>query len=407
MPTTDQWLRLREDKNNKVYTGFTAYYKVDWNGLNGFAYYCAVPTLDLNTLFGSNAENFLSSIMYYPFDISQDQPVSSSDKSLYIYLSQVKDKDDNPIKTVQVQPGRCFFNMGEFDYSEYMPDNFQNFADYNGYTRIEVYLPYFGFVELNPNDVMGKFIQFRLKVDVGSGQGIWYIGVSDHSIAEGAEHPIATESLDSDVRILSTYSCSLGYQIPIASANSAEVGRNLILGVVKAATAVAGAAAIGAMIPSTTTTSKSVKTYDIQGRSTAKGSRMKQIRSGTVTSERTTTTDTSAQTTRTMVNACFDAAPDALAAMHFRASSDRVNNSAALINGSESIKIIIYRPKLVEADEEYAKLYGYPLGEVRTLGELSGYTEISSIHIEGQDFSTATSEELSKLYSLLTSGIIL
>lgn len=54
---------------------------------------------------------------------------------------------------------------------------------------------------------------------------------------------------------------------------------------------------------------------------------------------------------------------------------------------------------------EYKKLFGRPLGNIRTLSDLSGFTIVSDIHLENLD--NALDGEINELYSLLTSGVIL
>lgn len=66
--------------------------------------------------------------------------------------------------------------------------------------------------------------------------------------------------------------------------------------------------------------------------------------------------------------------------------------------------VIVAQPKLVEP-EYYAKQYGRPLNETRVLGGLSGYTEVTSIHLEG--LTIATSDEITEVERLLKSGVIL
>lgn len=396
MPSNSRWLSSNTNKTLDMRTLFNGYYKLNYTSVSNLnSYVNNFLDGDFAKLF-TDVDGCITALTFYPFDV---EPLLDVD-TLGLKLELGPFGADTNVKAVNLNLGSRYFNMGEFYVDENLSIFDQNFSDYNGYSKIQIYLPYFGLIDVNPNDVLGKYLQFRLSVDFGTAQGIWFVGVSDT--------PYQSEAItDPYVRILATYSCTIGYKIPFASSGANETIRNLVLGAVKTATFVAGQYAASALIPSTTTTSKTVKTYDIQGRSTAKGSKMKQIRSGSVTSERSTTTDVSAQTTRNVVNACFDSAGDALSAMHMSMSSDRVNNIAGLINGCESIKIIIYHPIMKPVTDDYAKLYGYPLGEVRILGNISGYTEISSIHIEGQEFSTATSEEFSKLYSLLTSGIIL
>lgn len=55
--------------------------------------------------------------------------------------------------------------------------------------------------------------------------------------------------------------------------------------------------------------------------------------------------------------------------------------------------------------EDYNHLYGKPLMQTKILNELSGYTEVASVHFNG--FKTATSVELNEIETLLLSGVIL
>lgn len=65
---------------------------------------------------------------------------------------------------------------------------------------------------------------------------------------------------------------------------------------------------------------------------------------------------------------------------------------------------IIKRPNAI-VGEDYAKLRGIPSGKIATLGALSGYTEVETIHVEG--VSTATQDELTEIERLLKGGVIL
>lgn len=65
--------------------------------------------------------------------------------------------------------------------------------------------------------------------------------------------------------------------------------------------------------------------------------------------------------------------------------------------------VVITRPNQSLADG-YKSFVGYPSNITATLGSLSGFTSIESIHLEGIN---ATSEELEEIESLLKSGVIL
>ena len=70
---------------------------------------------------------------------------------------------------------------------------------------------------------------------------------------------------------------------------------------------------------------------------------------------------------------------------------------------SQTPYLIISRPRLCMPDN-YGHYHGYPSNITRKLGELSGYTVVSNIHLDGLD---ATSSELEELESILKAGIII
>ena len=74
---------------------------------------------------------------------------------------------------------------------------------------------------------------------------------------------------------------------------------------------------------------------------------------------------------------------------------------------STVIEVLIYRPKFAPVSSEYSKLYGYPLGDVYQLNDLSGYTEINAIHFEGDGFRNMLNKEAAMLEELFSNGIIL
>ena len=107
------------------------------------------------------------------------------------------------------------------------------------------------------------------------------------------------------------------------------------------------------------------------------------------------------------IEGAFECATDSLNNMHISASTDRSNNPTTMINTCKSIKVIRYYPKIIATNSDYGKLYGYPLGQTKVLSTLSGYTEISNIHIEGEGFKSATQKEILMLKEALSDGIIL
>lgn len=307
-----------------------------------------------------------------------------------------------------LQDEYAWFDMGEV----YMEREHNNFADFNGYTDIQIWLPYYGMVQLMPNDVVGKYLEFALSVDYNTGQAVYYIMVSDNHIVRNAEDDtIFAGDKFAESRIIATYTFQLGYTIPLGGSNAAEIYRNIVSGIVKIGAIVGGAAvagALGAGIATTTTTSVQMakgnftRTSPNTGRKISPGEWSRDTKNVNVSK-----TDATNYIKGKAVMDTFQSSAQTLSTLYPQATGDVVNNPALLCNGCEKIRVVIKRPKYLPIDDTYKHDFGVPLGETRTLGNLSGYTEIGEVHIEGEAFSSATSEELARLNETLVSGIIL
>lgn len=360
----------------------------------------------------NNFTNFtdeIASLQLYPFTI-ETIPVEDETKTSYLETSKGWAQG---VRAFEIDYKCSYMNFGQ----EYIEPKYNNFADYKGYTQIKAFIPFVGYVDLDTNECMGKWLQFRLLVDFYSGKGIFIVGVTDTELDFNSfndrNHPTETE--DADIRVISTFECDIGVNIPLGKSNIGDIKRNLLLGAVKTAAGIAtGISAISMPPASTVTTSvvePTVKTYDVQGRSTAKGSRLKTIKAGTVTTEGGSKTTTSVH--HTPVNYSKPASDvlsssiDSLSNATIHSNTDRVNDPGLMWNISNKVRIIIYRPKFVTLDSNYGSLYGYPLGDTYELGDLSGYTEINAIHIEGEGFETITNKEVALLEEVFANGIIL
>lgn len=327
----------------------------------------------------SKPEDWLASLTYYPFDIYSTNVNNP-------FVLKIGNHDTNIVTKFIDDVNNRYYNLGEY----YVSPILNNFADYNGYSKIEIYLPYFGLTDVHPNDCLGKWLQFRLVVDYNSGQGTYFIGVSDDSVTND----------DSNVRIISTLTFQLGVQIPINSVGMADLKRNLALGAVKAGVSIASSLITGAVIPPDTTTTHHEAIY---GRSKSKGSRMKMLQA----EYNTTKTTNSHSAERSVVNTTFEFGIEALNNMKLSPTTDRVNNPLGLYVGSESIQIIRYTPKIIEVDVNYNHLYGKPLGEVKLLSTVTGYTEVSRVHFEGEGFASCTETEFAMIEQEFSNGVIL
>ena len=376
------WLKVRNSTNIYLDNTFRGIRILSQTGVTSLASIILNPSV-LQSFF-SKPEDWLSKLLYFPYNITQRNNKTTKKLQIGTYSTDIDVYDiDFPSE---------LYEMGEL----LIEPHFNNFADYDGYSKMEVWLPLIGTVDISLNDVLGKYLKFRLGVDYTSGQGTWYICVGDTPTNATS---IFVDLAGVDDRILSTHTCQIGMEVPIGTTNTANVYRNLIMGAVKGVSTALSSYTVSKLgATGGTSTTKEVKT-----RRNKKTGRQYKFSTRTVES----VFDASNFQYGNAINGCFECATDSLNNMHIGASTDRSNNPTTMINTCKSIKVIRYYPKLITTDENYGKLYGYPLGQTKVLSTLSGYTEISNIHIEGEGFKSATQKEILMLKEALSDGIIL
>lgn len=219
------------------------------------------------------------------------------------------------------------FDCGPLDIEEY----WGSYLDYNPYTKINIFLPYIGFRELNPDDCMGKSVRLHYYIDILSGACVAILKVTGGN-------------LDSCMYQFTGH-CST--QIPINGQNF----NNLYLTTINVAT--------------TAIANKHSKFNLMPG----------QI--GNMASSMVAATK-----------------PDI-------SRSDAVSSAAGLIS-NQTPYIVINRPKQALPDNQNL-FSGYPIYTNSSLGDLNGYTEVESIHLEGVP---ATDAELDEIVTLLKQGVI-
>ena len=376
------WLKVRNYTNINLDNTFRGIRILSQTGVTSLAGIILNPSV-LQSFF-SKPEDWLSRLLYFPYNIPQRIEKQTKKLQIGTYSTDIDVYDIDFASEI--------YEMGEL----LIEPHFNNFADYDGYSKMEVWLPFLGTVDISLNDVLGKYLKFRLGVDYTSGQGTWYICVGDNPTNATS---IFVDLAGVDDRILSTHTCQIGMEVPIGTTNTANVYRNLIMGAVKGVSTALSSYAISSLGASGgTATTKEVRT----ARNEKTG---RQITKSTKKTE-TQYNSSNYQFGKSIIGV-FDYATDSLNNMHISASTDRSNNPVSMFNACNSIKVIRYYPKLITTDENYGKLYGYPLGQTKVLSTLSGYTEISNIHIEGEGFKSATQKEILMLKEALSDGIIL
>ena len=405
MSTTNKWL-LFTPSNTNMTGDMLQNVTLNLTNVNRLAK--AISTPNAEQIFFGDYTNWLSSLVFFPINLTNykkspkvlqlnglDVNIGSSTSMQYVYVCDYKE---------QYKSG---FTLGEY----FVKPKFNDFRDYEPYTSFRIYLPYYGYVELPCNEIMNKWLQFRLSIDPFTGQAVYYICATKQSVPWNKDNPYRVSDTDAispyaiydvDSKIIGVYNFQLGAVIPISSTGSIDVARNLTMGAIRLGAALASSGiseAIGAYQTVSTVTDKTVrKTFNKknpQGKTDWTRER-----------ERHTVSDSSQHQKAVRINECFSTAAQALASLALSPTSDKPNNLLVNNIGCESIKIIRKTARFVDTGTGYAKLYGYPVGAVYKLSDLSGYTVISSCHLDGSGF-TGTLEEKLMIEEALGEGIIL
>lgn len=287
---------------------------------------------------------YINSIKWYPFDCRQGQflGINYGPQNLTLGGHTCQDEDSHNISVDEVDTIEPSVLVAEIS----IPSHYNNFMDYEPYTTAQIYLPYLGFYPLPIKDCIGFKIKVYYSVDFDTGIATAYV-------------------VESQNRVILTASGKIGIDIPLGTTNANEIARKNFE---NGAKLVASVFAIGV----------GAYTGNIVGGMLAVKGVETAISSGVnvVTAQQ----------------------------QHYQRGS--------LTGGQDSLPapttpyVVIYRPHATFTDTtEYRKVKGMPLGEVKILGNVSGFTTVEEIHLEG--FGDALKTEVDEIESLLHEGVIL
>ena len=360
----------------------------------------------LNSLIFGDYTKWCSSLMAYPFPI-QYHGVNLHGANYLLSVQSVQRAD--------TETGGCtcrglLGSYPEFGYTlgEYKVEKFTSFLDYEPYSKYQLWLPYYGYVELKSQYIENKYLEVRLYVDFNTGRAQYVIGVNDNSVSIPIP-PYLSGVDDSATRIIGTYNFQIGYEIPLGASGMADMLRNMaVAGVVGTAQLVASAYGSAAGLDKSVTT-KTDNTYKVVKRKNSKTGRDRIFSKTSVNRTSTTERDLSNFSTQHRISTAVQTAGDILSAMHITPSLDRVDNSQLNVATCQNV-VFIHRKPIIVTDiysAAYRHLNGSPLCEITPLTNITGYTELSDIHLEGDGFGQITDEEKVRLDSELSNGIIL
>ena len=296
MPSSEKWLRPKITGDTTTMNSEVVMSVSDVNNL----YEWVLNNPIESAIFGDYTK-WCSSLQFYPFKIN----ISNTTYKLSVGGVQSSKILCNGLIPVNAEFG---YTLGQIYYPTPV-----SYLDYEPFTKVEIWLPFYGFTELRIADIAGKYIQFRLYIDFHSGSAQYVIGVTDSAL-EFPNAPFALGADDTNTRIIGTCVFQLGYTIPLGSTGLADTVRNIALTGIKAAASFATGAIVGG-ITGGAQTSKTITT------TTSKNAEGKQI---TAERESTTTTEhDSNYNTVERIGTTMKTAQNVLESLNVRPSVDR------------------------------------------------------------------------------------
>lgn len=240
--------------------------------------------------------------------------------------------------------------------------------DYSPYSRLGIYLPFIGFQELDIDEIRNTVVHLKYSVDILSGSCVAKIDVTSHE--------------DGKTRTLYQFSGNCLTQLPLTSTDCQTIITNAVNLGIAASSAGATSAIAGAG-------GEFVNSQLAEGKISEAGAALRNKQFGAQVS------NAEGSLASATANAAMGMKPN-------------FKHSGA-IGASDSL-LAVKQPYLFlttpnEAVPEYYERYaGFPSNITSRLGDLSGYTVVQDIRLNGL---VATSPEVEEIYKLLKGGVII
>ena len=251
--------------------------------------------------------------------------------------------------------------IAKFDFTD-TSKLYNNYLDYEPYTKFRLYVPMFGYIEIPNNLIINAEIQITLSINFSTGLGVIYI----------------YSTIDNQTTLVTSQQTQLGFDMPIGTSNYAEIERQTTYSTIKNSIRIISGSLIaaGSLVAGITTANPMFIAGALGGATTA----------GVAATDFYQSNSNPISTTITGGN-----------------SENGINNLVA----PSGIYILRERVQEYVPQNNYAKYVGLPLQAEKNLSNLHGFTKVGSIHLEGSYFNKATKKELELLENQLKQGFIL
>lgn len=361
-------------------TGFTRIYSPTLEQVKSLAQYLWTDDSLLQTLWNHIKQYFENPMeAFISFSVVPvNVPISGTDNFKVLFFPTNVELNAVANQFVDV-------DCGTFELKEY----YGSALDYSPYTKISLYLPFIGTVSLNTDDVMGRTLQIKYRVDICSGTCVAKVFVDGNVIYQfpgSCSTPIPITSAD-----FSTYASAI-----ITAAKTA-------IGVAAGALGGPAGMALGTALVGATPAQQTSRTINWQYTETERNPTTgRQITSGTQNARREENTTTEASFAGLL--------------------QEGISNTVGAVEGSKTIiersgsfsgnsgylgvrypYLIIQRPRMC-MPENYQSFNGFPSMITIKLSECSGFTRVQQVQLIDVE---ATNPEQAEIMQFLKGGVYL
>ena len=391
------------DVNHDIINNYTPYNRVYMLNSRAMEYFINKTMTDtgfddIHWFFDSISDAIVSA-KAFPFNVYGYGNSSYTEARDEIFVSRgsigiPEDIDDNPLYVRELNGIRPFhIDLG---YVSYRNDNLPKFLKLQPYINIILYLPYYGFVDIDANAFAtllpeGQTNYFAIYVKIN-----YYI-----DIVTGICTCLLTNYND---KIIDTIEFNIGIDLPLGQSNAVDVARNTLMGSLKAAASILSYGS-----------SLSADAADID---LLKSSATKKTTPKTKLGRRITSAENQLKSSiisgggNVIGSNTVNLIAGGQSKMTGKASSDNINLAWLMYlknipNDSyeNTPFFLIKEPVLANISlTDYAHMVGRPSCIYALLSNIRGYFEVGSIHLENID--TATEGEYEEIESLLKSGVL-
>lgn len=298
-----------------------------------------------------NLSSYVQSVLRFPFNIFDYFSVApTTSTSVKVAGKTINFTDSATENQFEPQLSLLLFTVADFYVRPNTTSPYFEFLNYK--TIIELYLPYYGVVKLDPIKYMYKYVKVQYSVDIMTGDCTIYISVSNDM---------------NDYTVTEAYQCNLGLTVPYSTSNLADIKNQQKFETISGAIAVGGGlVSLGA----------GIATGNVLGIAGGAGA----IAGGATKI---------AQTQETL----------------HPTASNYTGSGFSNLRCPRNCILTIYYPEVV-IPSNYGHIYGHPYRRYVPLSEMHGYIEMGEFHTDGL-FNDAYDADIDEIKTLLQSGIIL